>query len=60
MEQSLSEASSHSASQKISTFHGTRKFITVFTAARHWSLSWARWIQSTISHPFPEDKATGA
>jgi len=25
-------------------------FITVFTRARHWSLSWARWIQSTPSH----------
>jgi hypothetical protein len=26
-------------------------FIAVFTRARHWSLSWARWIQSTPSHP---------
>jgi hypothetical protein len=31
-------------------FYGTRWFITVFTTARHWSLSWARWIQSTVSH----------
>jgi hypothetical protein len=23
----------------------------VFTTARQWSLSWARWIQSTPSHP---------
>jgi hypothetical protein len=23
----------------------------VFTTARHWSLSWSRWIQSTNSHP---------
>jgi hypothetical protein len=33
-------------------FHGARRFITVFTRTRHWSLSWARWIQSTTSfHP---------
>jgi hypothetical protein len=33
------------------TFCGTRRFITMFTRARHWSLSWARWIQSTPPHP---------
>jgi hypothetical protein len=33
-------------------FYGTRKFITVFTRALHWSLSWARSIQSIQSHPF--------
>jgi hypothetical protein len=27
------------------------KEITVFTRARHFSLTWARWIQSTPSHP---------
>jgi hypothetical protein len=27
-------------------FYGTRRFITVFTRALHWSLSRARWIQS--------------
>jgi hypothetical protein len=27
-------------------FYGTRRFITVFTRALHWSLSWARSIQS--------------
>jgi hypothetical protein len=32
-------------------FYGTRKFITVFTRALHWSLSWARSIQSIPSHP---------
>jgi hypothetical protein len=32
------------------TFYGTRRFIIVFTRARHWSLSWARWIQSAPSH----------
>jgi len=26
-------------------------FITVFTTARHWPPSWARWILSTNSHP---------
>jgi hypothetical protein len=29
------------------TFYGTRRFITVFTRALHWSLSWAR----SPSHP---------
>jgi hypothetical protein len=29
------------------TFYGTRSFINVFTKARHWALSIARWIQST-------------
>jgi hypothetical protein len=33
------------------TFYGTRRFITVFTRALHWSLSWARSIQSILSHP---------
>jgi hypothetical protein len=28
------------------TFYGTRRFITVFTSALHWSPSWARSIQS--------------
>jgi hypothetical protein len=32
-------------------FYGTRRFITVFTTALHWSLSWARSIQSIPSHP---------
>jgi hypothetical protein len=36
---------------KFPAFYGTRRFITVFTTARHWSLSWARWIQSTPSQP---------
>jgi hypothetical protein len=29
-------------------FCGTRKFITVFTRIRHWSLSRTRWIQSIL------------
>jgi hypothetical protein len=30
-------------------FYGTRRFITVFTRALHWSLSWARSIPSYLS-----------
>jgi hypothetical protein len=33
------------------TFYGTRRFITVFTRALHWSLSLARSIQSIPPHP---------
>ena len=33
------------------TFHGTRKFITALTSARHLSLSWASPIQSIYPHP---------
>jgi hypothetical protein len=40
------EANSFSASQEIPAFYGTWRFITVFTTARHMSLSWASWIQS--------------
>jgi hypothetical protein len=42
-----SEAASRSASFPI--FYETRRFITVLRA-RHCSLPWARWIQSTPSH----------
>jgi hypothetical protein len=31
-------------------FYGTRKFITVFTRALHWSISWARSFQSIPSY----------
>jgi hypothetical protein len=41
------EADSHLSNQEITAFYGTRRFITVFTWARHWSLYWARWIQLT-------------
>jgi hypothetical protein len=52
MEQSPWEDGSHSASQEIPPpFYGNRRFITVFTTARHWSLSWAKWIQSTPPNP---------
>jgi len=37
--------------KEVSAFYGTRRFVTAFTRSRHWSLSWARWIQSTPSHP---------
>jgi hypothetical protein len=32
-------------------FYGTEKFITMFTRARHWALSWARWIHFMSSNP---------
>jgi len=35
---------------KFPAFYGTRRVITVFTGTRHWTLSWARWIQSSPSH----------
>jgi hypothetical protein len=37
--------------KKFPAFYGTRLFITMFTTARHWSLSWTRWIQPTVSRP---------
>jgi hypothetical protein len=33
------------------TLYGTRSFIIVFIRARHWSLSWASWMQSIPSYP---------
>jgi len=36
--------------KKFPAFHGIQRFITVVTAVRHWSLSWARCIQQTSSH----------
>jgi hypothetical protein len=35
---------------KMTTFYGTRKFITAFTVARHLSLSWVSPIQSIPPH----------
>jgi hypothetical protein len=46
-------ANSHSASQ-IPRLLWTRRFITVFTTAHHWSLSWAKRIQSTSPHPISQ------
>jgi hypothetical protein len=37
--------------KNLPTFYGSRRFITVFTRDLHWSLSWARWIQSIPIHP---------
>ena len=37
--------------KKFPAFHGTRKFITALTSARHPSLSWASPIQSIYPHP---------
>jgi hypothetical protein len=37
--------------KKFLAFHGTPRFIIVFTRAYNWSLSFARCIQSTPSHP---------
>jgi len=39
--------------KKFLVFYEIRRFITVFTTVRHWTLSWARWIQSTPFHPVP-------
>jgi hypothetical protein len=39
------------ALSRFPSFYGTRRFITVFTRARYWSLSWARSMQSIPSHP---------
>jgi len=35
----------------VTAFYGTLRFITVHTTARHWSLSWAKWVQITPSRP---------
>ena len=37
--------------KKFPAFHGTRRFITAFTNARHLSLSWASSIHSIPPHP---------
>ena len=37
--------------RKLSTFYATRRFITEFTTAHYYSLSWARSIHSTTSQP---------
>jgi hypothetical protein len=37
--------------KKFPVLYGTRRFIIVFTRARHWPLSSARSIQSILSHP---------
>ena len=37
--------------KKFPAFHGTRRFITTLTSARHLSLSWGSLIQSIPPHP---------
>jgi hypothetical protein len=37
--------------KKFPVLYGTQRFMIVFTRPRQWSLSWARWIQSTPTHP---------
>jgi hypothetical protein len=37
--------------KEFNAFYETRRFITVFTRACHWSLFWARCIHFTLSHP---------
>jgi hypothetical protein len=44
------EANTYSV-KKFPTFYVTGSFITVFTRARHLSLSWARWIHSISPRP---------
>jgi hypothetical protein len=46
----LEEKSNLQLLKNFPAFYGTRRFITVFTRALHWSLSWARWIQSISSY----------
>jgi hypothetical protein len=36
--------------KKFPTLYGTCKSVTVFTRARHWFLSWVRWIQHVPSY----------
>jgi hypothetical protein len=45
------EAAHCTATQELPCILWTRRFIIVFTRALHWSLSWARSIQSISSHP---------
>jgi hypothetical protein len=47
------EAASCTSLKNFPIFYGTQKFITVFTRALHWSLSWARSIHSIPPHPIP-------
>jgi hypothetical protein len=37
--------------KKFPAFYGNGKFITVFTTANHWTLSWAGWTNSKFSNP---------
>jgi hypothetical protein len=50
LHRAVSLRSRQSLSKNFPTFYGTRKFITMLTRALHWSLSWARLIQSMPPH----------
>jgi len=39
--------------KKFPAFYGSRRFITMFKRASHWTLFWARWTQSTNSRFIP-------
>ena len=39
-----------SSTKKLLEFYGTQRFISALTTARHFSVSWARWILSTLSN----------
>ena len=47
----LEKLTGSTASQEIPLIFGTRRFLTVFTSARHLSLSWANSIQSSQPPP---------
>ena len=47
----LEKLTGSAASQEIPRIFGTRRFLTVFTSARHMSLSWANSIQSPQPPP---------
>jgi hypothetical protein len=47
------EAATVQVLKNFQAFYGTQRYITVFTRALYWSLSWARSIQSVPSHPAP-------
>ena len=51
----LEKLTGSAASQEIPRIFGTRRFITIFTSARHLSLSWANSIQCPQPLPLPED-----
>jgi hypothetical protein len=50
MEQSPSSEAHGFTASEIPPFYGTQRFITMFTVARHLTLSWTRWVPSTPSN----------
>jgi hypothetical protein len=46
-----SEANSRPESQELLDFYTILRFITVYTTARHWTLTWDRSVQSTTYNP---------